>query len=1075
MTIRSIFRHRKRSLLWQYIPQFPIQSRKYSSSNATSSNHNVFMRRGDRCRDHFRIHSTYHNFRLDRIVRIPEFKIDALELTHTKTCSKYIHIDANDPNNVFSVLFRTPPQSSNGVPHILEHTVLCGSQKFPVRDPFFNMLKRSLNTYMNAMTACDHTMYPFATTNEKDWQHLLAVYLDAVFFPVLNPLDFMQEGHHLQRKSKMALERKGVVLNEMKGVFSDAAQVFSTKAQELSFSDTTYGNVSGGDPKYIPDLTYEELKAFHTKHYHPSNACFYSYGDLPLTQHLAYLDEEILNKFTFQPESASVDVKEPKYAIFQDTKSPLHVIQGPISNTAQTQAESIAAEEATFVDDKANTKFCITKLLDFDSTDLFQGFLMRIASYLLTEGTAAPMYKALIETGLAHDFTSNTGVDTSTYYPSFTIGVEGFVGSEDMAMRLEEAIYQAYQSVMDEGFDPDRVKGLLHQMELGQKHLVGNFGLNLLHSFSSVWCHRGQDLLGCFQFDLMLKRLEEKMKTNPRFLESQVGRFLQSSKTKESKVLMLPSEQYLKNQKAFDAEQLEKLQNTMTECELEQIDRKSKELQEYQQRPQSIDCLPTLTIDDIPREMIKADKDNFTERKLSGASATHSVCLQHVHVPTTHEITYLRFYFDTTSVFSPAERLKYHALLPTFTSVLGALGTSNKSYDTLPTHIQNCSGGISFTPVAYPSLFDAEQHSQQGILVGTYCLPNKLNQNLDLLHQILSDTQFTQSENLAQLRIILQMSALNSSRAISSSGNALAGISSRLGLVDAAFYHELYRGLTQIQFLQHAANCSDEELQRIAKEFEWMAQRIFTTSSLKICTVTEDQLQLNVEKAIQAQLVSKLPSIFSSTSSASWSASFLDTEADAFALQSRKYYGFPMSVNFVVQSFPSVSFSHPDHVPLIVLAQILSSCFIHQHVRERGGAYGSNVTQHEGAFTMSSYFDPNTWSTLETYAAAREWMRMGKFNEQDLQEALLSIFASIDAPTTPANKGRVAFLRGITQAMRQKRREQYLSVSLSELRQIAERYFQPIGEESRSPTVIIGSDAAITEFKDKGFKIGSLI
>ncbi|GLE04707.1 hypothetical protein PINS_up013686 [Pythium insidiosum] len=362
------------------------------------------LARGDGCRA-LQVGETYHNFVLQRATAVPEYNIEALELEHARTKARYVHIDAKDPNNVFSVMFRTPPASSNGIAHILEHTTLCGSRQFPVRDPFFNMIKRSLNTYMNALTAYDHTMYPFSTVNEKDLKNLRAVYLDAVFFPNLRRLDFLQEGHRLEivdtKDGELELQYKGVVYNEMKGVMSDANNLFATKVQQALMEGTIYGHVSGGDPAAIPDLTYEELKAFHAKHYHPSNACFFSYGDMSLTDHLQYLDEEILSKFEYRGDSAAVRVdNETPLDISKTPKdSKLIVVDGPTSNMNAGAAGASEEGDVATPERDPNMKFCTAKFLPMSSTDPFETFVMRIVAYLLTNGPSSELYKALIDSG----------------------------------------------------------------------------------------------------------------------------------------------------------------------------------------------------------------------------------------------------------------------------------------------------------------------------------------------------------------------------------------------------------------------------------------------------------------------------------------------------------------------------------------------------------------------------------------------------------------------------------------------------------------------------------------------------
>ncbi|KAI9913945.1 hypothetical protein PsorP6_004872 [Peronosclerospora sorghi] len=501
---------------------------------------------------------------------VPEYGLNALELRHERTKAKYVHLDSKDTNNVFAIMFRTPPSDSTGVPHILEHTVLCGSQRFPVRDPFFNMIKRSLNTYMNALTAADHTMYPFSTTNTKDWHNLMSVYLDAVFFPNLHKLDFLQEGHRLEisevDSGQGKLVYKGVVLNEMKGVLSDSNNLFGTKLER----GTIYAQVSGGDPRHIPSLTYEELCAFHKEKYHPSNCCFYSYGDMPLTDHLAYLNHEVLDKFDYCAASASIHVQADEFDVRKiNSQSPeLIVIEGPSSNMSSEAALD------------HNTKYCMSKFVDVKSTDPFQTFVLRIVSYLLTNGPASPMFKALIESDLAQGLSVGTGFDTSTYYPTFGTGVEGIRGGQAAVRDIRKAVHDALEKVVRDVFNKERVDGILHQVELSLKHVTNNFGLQLLHGISSIWT-RGGDVLKNLHLNPLLERLKDEMARDSRFLENFVKTYLLRDELREIQMLMLPSKDFVRNLERDERETLATVLMDKSNADLDLIAQTTEELGRY--------------------------------------------------------------------------------------------------------------------------------------------------------------------------------------------------------------------------------------------------------------------------------------------------------------------------------------------------------------------------------------------------------------------------------------------------------------------------------------------------------------
>jgi len=336
--------------------------------------------------------SKLHGYTVESVTPVPDFDLTAVQLTHDQTGAQHLHVARKDSNNVFSVGFRTTPMDSTGVPHILEHTTLCGSQRYPVRDPFFKMLTRSLSTFMNAMTANDWTMYPFSSQNAKDFQNLLSVYLDCVFFPVLRELDFRQEGWRLEHKdprdSSSEIIFKGIVFNEMKGYFANSESIFAQSLQNKLHPSHTYSNFSGGWPLNIPDLTWEALKEFHKKHYHPSNSRFFTYGDMPLSQHLEQIEQQALNRF----ERSTPSLEVPLELRWQEPREH-HIHCG---------VDPMAA------DPKKQTTASISFLLA-PITDPYESLVVSILSNLLVDGPASPFYQALLDANIGSDFSPMTG------------------------------------------------------------------------------------------------------------------------------------------------------------------------------------------------------------------------------------------------------------------------------------------------------------------------------------------------------------------------------------------------------------------------------------------------------------------------------------------------------------------------------------------------------------------------------------------------------------------------------------------------------------------------------------------
>ena len=463
-----------------------------SGSNPPKSQPETVLRGNDRedLSAILRVGEQFSGFEVVETKRLDAFNINAFFLKHHKSGASYLHLDSADTNNTFSIILRTPPKDSTGVAHILEHLVLCGSQKYPVRDPFFNMLKRSLNTFMNALTASDHTMYPFSTCHPRDFENLLSVYTDAVFFPKLRETDFLQEGHRIQPSTDnpLGFENAGVVFNEMKGTLSDNATLFMTRLQQRLLEGTTYGVVSGGDPPHIPELSYEQLVEFHATCYHPSSALFFSYGDLSPLSHMQQINDNCLDKFEYSEQSASQHATK-----YNSTKS-----------SRQREFSERCNPDSMQGDVSSQAKFAISGLMH-DSHDYVKSILMQMSSSLLISGPSAPLYQALIESGIAPTFAPGTGFDHSTRDTSFTVGVDG-INVEDIG-HIRTVIFDTLSKAVADPIDRERVEGILHQLELSFKHKTGNFGLGLMFGAATSWAHSA-DIMASIDVDERLQALK---------------------------------------------------------------------------------------------------------------------------------------------------------------------------------------------------------------------------------------------------------------------------------------------------------------------------------------------------------------------------------------------------------------------------------------------------------------------------------------------------------------------------------------------------------------------------------------
>uniref|UniRef100_A0A673HNM7 Presequence protease, mitochondrial n=1 Tax=Sinocyclocheilus rhinocerous TaxID=307959 RepID=A0A673HNM7_9TELE len=628
-----------------------------------------------------------HGFTVKEVTAVPDLFLTSVKLSHDATGAQYLHAARDDSNNLFSVQFRTTPMDSTGVPHILEHTVLCGSQRFPCRDPFFKMLNRSLSTFMNAFTASDYTMYPFSTQNAKDFHNLLSVYLDAVFFPCLRELDFWQEGWRLEHKTptdpSSRLMFKGVVFNEMKGEFSDNERLYAQHLQNKLLPDHTYAVVSGGEPLAIPDLTWEQLKHFHATHYHPSNAWFFTYGDLPLEQHLQQIEEEALSKF---------ERTEPNTAVPPQTHW-----DKPRVDHVTCRPDALAPDPM-----KQNT-LCMSYLLG-DITDTFEAFTLSLLSSLMISGPNSPFYKALIEPEIGSDFSSSVGFDGSARLASFTIGLQGMAEADTETVK--HIIAQSIDDIIATGFEEEQIEALLHKIEIQMKHQSTSFGLALASYIASCWNHDGDPIQHYFK-----------------------------DNTHRLTLTMSPDERFLEKQAEAEEQKLQQKIQNLSDADHKDIYEKGLQLLAVQSTTQDASCLPALKVSDIEPII------PYTPVQLGTAGSVPVQCCEQP----TNGMVYFRAMCNLNSL---PEDLKIY--VPLFCSVITKLGCGELDYRQQAQRIELKTGGMSVSPQIIPDTDDLDLY-EQGIILSSSCLDRNLPDMFQLWSDIFNSPHFDDEQRLRVL------------------------------------------------------------------------------------------------------------------------------------------------------------------------------------------------------------------------------------------------------------------------------------------------------------------------------------
>ncbi|KAG2370821.1 hypothetical protein C9374_013825 [Naegleria lovaniensis] len=953
---------------------------------------------------------------LEAIQELKDFDLVAYRLKHTQTGAEYLHLDAPfDMNNCFAITFETPPNDDTGIPHILEHTTLCGSEKYPVRDLFFNMMKRSLNTYMNAYTASDHTTYPFSTQNEKDFYNLMSVYLDSTLSPRILNTDFKQEGHRLEFENPLdansPLKIKGVVYNEMKGAMSDSNQFFGTQLHKAVLPGTIYAFNSGGEPQAIPNLTYEELKNFHKQNYHPSRAKIFTYGCFSFLKHIKFMNENAFSKFSALPSR-----KVPKQV--QRFTEPKRV-------------EVFGPPDSMVIDEQKQTKVAIAYVMN-DKSDTFETFSLSFLSALLMDDPRGVFYKNIIASGLAPDFAPYCGFDSSVGDPIFTIGAQGI--ANDQVEAVEKAIEDTFHEVIENGIDQGLIDTVLHSLELSIKKKSPNFGVNICFPVFSNWIHN-DDPISTFKINYFLDKLRKELE-NPNFFKDKIKKYFLNN-THKVTFVMNPDPNYFDKQEAMEAAKLDTISMALSESDKAQIVAGYKEMEETKvEQAKNVEVLPTLTVDDLSRKLIDVQTVQLVKDKaepefhMNVVKGTNGI----IHV-------------TTIVPFSLAEVPDHlQKFVPIFGDLLVRVGTSKLNYLQLAHQIELHTGGIDASPILVPSLEKIDEFSF-ALKFSSYCLERNAEKMVYLMREIYTDVNFLGDLNF--LQNCVDQAASDAASGILHSGHHYAKLHAASNIT---FYDSLINatsGIDAMKFLKHLSTNANTEL--IANSLQELVPYLLRKKKMKILITCEEHQRDRMMRVMERQFYEAIENE-TLTSEAK-----MKTQLEFKPKFINSYLSIPSSVSFVGRALMTTPFVTKDSALLRVVSAILHSNYLHQEVRERGGAYGSNASQSmNGVFTFSSYRDPNPSRTIGICSNVAEWIQMkDSVTPKTIQEAKLQVFQHLDAPVTPHAHAQSKVVFGIDDELRQFRRNVILDATRSEIVDTCVKYL------SRSPnvaTTIIGGN-----------------
>jgi Zn-dependent M16 (insulinase) family peptidase len=961
-----------------------------------------------------------------------EHAIDSLNLTiehyeHKVTGAAHYHLAADDSQNVFLVALRTVPMDSTGVAHILEHTTLCGSEKYPVRDPFFMMIRRSLNTFMNAFTSSDWTAYPFATENRKDFQNLLQVYMDAVFFPNLDALDFAQEGHRFEFEDKTdsnsPLTYKGVVFNEMKGAMSSPVstlwQAFTTEL----YPTTTYHYNSGGEPEDIPDLTHQQLLDFHKLHYHPSNAVFMTYGDIAAAEHQAQFESLGLQRF-------------------KDTVPKVRVGLEQRYNEPKAVEQSYALDEE---DVSAKTHIVLGWLLgqNQDPLNVLRGHLL---SAVLLDNSASPLRKVLEETELANAPSPLCGFEESNKEMAFVVGVQG--SEPEHAQAVEDLILNELERIAKEGVEQSQVEAMLHQLELSQREVGGDsypYGLQLiLHSLAGA-LHDG-DPIALLDTDAALKQLENEVKS-PDFIPGLVKSLLLNN-THRVRLTMKPDTELSAKKEQAEKDKLAAIQAQLTDAEKQAIIEQALALEERQSQEDDPSILPEVTKDDIPAEIKRysANKTNIADMPVQSYQCG------------TNGLTYEQLVIELPELTEQEQ-----ALMPLFNSCLTEVGTQQRDYIEMQSHQASVSGGLSARSSVHSKIGEP-QGCHSHFILSSKALNRNQKPMAELLNETLNEARFDEKNRLKDLVSQIRASV---DHGITGNGHGLAMMAATQSYTPAArwkFERSGFSGIQYIKTLHEDLQSNDDAMQQFSEGLSSIQAKL-KQSDMQALVVSDES---GMDSALQSMNEVWSKTIESNVKHKAFKFAASQTPINQAWVTSTQ-------VNFCALAYPAVMSDHEDAPKLSVLGACLRNGFLHSAIREKGGAYGGGATYNAeaSAFVFYSYRDPRLMETYDDFKRARDWLMSADATQAKVDEAILNVISAMDKPGSPAGEMKKAFyqdLYGRTHAIRMAYRQGVISTTIDELRVLADKY---LTTDNTSSAVLTNSQNA-EALKDSQFEIINL-
>ncbi len=954
-----------------------------------------------------------HGFILKWEKTIHELAAHAFFYFHERTGAEVLSIVNDDENKVFGVTFRTPPSDSTGVAHILEHSVLCGSRKYPVKEPFVELLKGSLQTFLNAFTYPDRTCYPVASQHLEDFYNLVDIYLDAVFYPRLTREIFMQEGWHYEIDPDGGLLHKGVVFNEMKGAYSSPDHLLAEYSLQSLFPNTPYGLDSGGNPKVIPELTFEQFSSFHSRFYHPSNARFFFCGDDPSDRRLAVLDEYLRE---FDPLSVQSDI--PAQPEFSEPRR---------------MKRSFASGDQEF---STSRGMVTVNWLFAENMDVDTNFSMHVLEYILLGMPGSPLRRALIDSGLGEDL-AGEGLGTELRQGYFSTGLKG-VALEKLEA-VEPLVLEALVSIAENGIDPEMVEAALNTIEFRfRENNTGRFprGLILMLRAVTTWLYGG-DPTALLAFESPLEKVKASAK-NPGFFENLIRTMFLENRHRTTLHLVPDPELGAAEEKA-EKQRLADVRAGMDQKQIEGISQAAAELQKLQQTPDPLEALASIPV--LKREDLEQynKKIPCEELSIEGTRALY-------HELFTSGIVYLDIGFDLHVL--PEH---YIPFIPLFGRCLIEIGTEKEDFSSLGSRISRITGGMSPHPLT-ASVRDSRQ-SAGWLFLRTKAVESRLPELVDLLYDILLRMNLDNQGRFSQI-LLEEKARLEES--LIPSGHNIVSTRLRAHFNEAGKAAEQMGGVSQLFFLRGLVERVKNDWPSVRKILENIRRKLINRRAA-IVNITSSALNEAADTA--AAVLASIPEYPIKHTEWNWPQ---NSPFETLTI--------PSQVNYIGKALDLFTSGYDFHGSSLAITKYLRNSWLWDRIRVQGGAYGAfcSLDRFAGILTFVSYRDPQADHTLEVYDGAAEYLQNLVLEERELTKGIIGAIGDIDAHMLPDAKGFASlamYITGDDEVLRQKIREEVLATKNSHFRE-----FGRILADSREKGIVtaLGSPSSLRGRFTKG-------